>query len=124
MEEIVTKGAPAAIGPYSQGMTHGGLVFASGQIHIDPATGELVQGTVAEKTLRCIMNAKAVLEAGGSDLSKVIKATVFLSDMSLFGEMNAVYEQHFSKPAPARSCVAVKQLPKGADVEIELIAYR
>ncbi len=123
-KEIVTSGAPKAIGPYSQGMVFGDLVFASGQIHIDPATGELTGGSVADKTLRCIKNAEAVLTAGGSGLSKVVKATVFLSDMSLFAEMNEVYQEFFTSPAPARSCVAVKELPKGADVEIELIAYK
>lgn len=123
-QEIVTNGAPQAIGPYSQGMVYGNLVFASGQIHIDPLTGELVEGTVAEKTVRCIKNAEAVLKEGGSDLSKVLKSTVFLSDMSLFSEMNEAYKEFFSSPAPARSCVAVKELPKGADVEVELIAYK
>lgn len=123
-QEIVTNGAPRAIGPYSQGMVYGNLVFASGQIHIDPSTGNLVEGSIAEKTVRCIRNAEAVLKEGGSDLSKVIKSTVFLSDMSLFSEMNAAYESFFPSPAPARSCVAVKELPKGADVEVELIAYK
>lgn len=124
MEQITTKEAPQAIGPYSQGMVFERLVFASGQIHMNPETGVLVDGTIAEKTERCIKNAEAVLKAGGSDLTKVIKSTVFLSDMSLFAEMNKTYEKYFSMPAPARSCVAVRELPKGADVEIELIAYK
>lgn len=121
---IKTEGAPKAIGPYSQGTVYEGLVFASGQIHMDPETGELVGKTIAEKTVRCLQNAEAVLAAGGSDLSKVLKTTVFLSDMSLFGEMNEAYQKFFPGEAPARSCVAVKELPKGADVEVELIAYR
>lgn len=121
---IQTNGAPKAIGPYSQGTAYQGLVFASGQIHMNPETGELVGGTIAEKTVRCLKNAEAVLLAGGSDLSKVLKTTVFLSDMSLFAEMNEAYLEFFPTQAPARSCVAVKELPKGADVEVELIAYR
>ncbi len=125
MKEVIkTSEAPQAIGPYSQGIAVGNLVFASGQLYFDPATGELIEGTIQEKTVQCLKNAEAILKAAGTDLSKVVKTTVYLSDMNLFAGMNEAYAGFFPGEAPARSCVAVKELPKGADVEIEVIAYR
>lgn len=117
--------APAAIGPYSQAVDSGtGLVFVSGQLPIDPATGAFPQGGVAEQTLQSLTNAKAILAAAGLGLENVVKTTVFLADMGDFAAMNEVYAQFFSAPFPARSAVAVKTLPKGALVEIECIAAR
>ena len=123
MNAIETKKAPAAIGPYSQAINSGsGLVFVSGQLPIDPATGTFPEGGVKEQTRQSLINAKAILEAAGLDLTKVVKTTVFLSDMADFTAMNEVYAQFFEAPFPARSAVAVKTLPKGALVEIECIA--
>lgn len=125
MKEIIkTDNAPQAIGPYSQAIAVGNLVFASGQLYFDPAAGELIQGTIQEKTVQCLKNAEAILKEAGSDLSKAVKTTVYLSDMSLFGAMNEAYAGFFPENPPARSCVAVKELPRGAEVEIEVIAYR
>ncbi|MCQ2109869.1 MAG: RidA family protein [Bacteroidaceae bacterium] len=121
MKTINTEKAPAAIGPYTQAKTVGNLVFTSGQIPIDPATGEFVEGGVEAQATQCIKNLSAVLEAAGSDLTKVIKTTCFLKNMSDFAAFNAVYAQYFTEK-PARSCVEVSALPKGALVEIELIA--
>jgi len=123
MKPISTEKAPAAIGPYSQAMDSGaGLIFLSGQLPIDPATGAFPEGGIQEQTRASILNAKAILEAAGLGLSNVVKTTVFLADMSDFAAMNEVYAQFFSAPYPARSAVAVKTLPKGALVEIECIA--
>ena len=125
MKPIQTEKAPAAIGPYSQAIDSGtGLVFVSGQLPIDPATGAFPQGGVQEQTRRSLTNAKAILEAAGIGLQNVVKTTVFLADMGDFAAMNEVYSQFFSAPLPARSAVAVKTLPKGALVEIECIAAR
>ena len=121
MKTISTTMAPAAIGPYSQGMVAGGLVFTSGQIALDPATGVLVGETVAEQTHRVCQNLQAVLEAAGSSLQRVVKTTCFLQDMADFAAFNEVYAQYFTE-RPARSCVAVKALPKGALVEVEAVA--
>jgi 2-iminobutanoate/2-iminopropanoate deaminase len=121
MKLIETKAAPAAIGPYSQGFVSGNLVFSSGQIPLQAETGELVGSTAAEQTEQVIKNLKAVLEAGGSSLSKVIKTTCFLADMNDFAAFNEVYGKHFPGK-PARSTVAVRQLPKSVLVEIEAIA--
>jgi 2-iminobutanoate/2-iminopropanoate deaminase len=121
MKLINTALAPAAIGPYSQGFISGGFLFTSGQIPLDPASGEVSGKTVSEQAERAIANLKAVLEAGGSDLSKVIKTTCFLADMGDFAAFNEVYAKHFTGK-PARSCVAVKQLPKSVLCEIEAIA--
>ena len=121
MKTINTEKAPAAIGPYTQAKTVGNLVFTSGQIPIDPATGEFVEGGVEAQATQCIKNLSAVLETAGSDLTKVIKTTCFLKNMSDFAAFNAVYAQYFTEK-PARSCVEVSALPKGALVEIELIA--
>jgi len=120
---ISTDAAPKAIGPYSQGQAYQNLVFTSGQIPIDPATGELEVGIEAQ-TRRSLLNVGAILEAGGSSLSKVLKCTVFLQDMNDFAAMNAVYAETFGETLPARSAVQVARLPKDALVEIEAIAYR
>ncbi len=121
---ISTSSAPAAIGPYSQAIEANGFVFVSGQIPINPATGELVEGTIGELTNRCLTNAGNILSAVGLSLANVVKTTVFLADMNDFAEMNAEYAKFFSSPAPARSAVAVKTLPKGVRIEIECIATR
>jgi 2-iminobutanoate/2-iminopropanoate deaminase len=118
---IQTNGAPAAIGPYSQAFVSGNLVFTSGQIALVPESGAIVGLTIEEQTEQVISNLKAVLEAAGSSLDKVLKTTCFLADMNDFTAFNAVYAKHFSGK-PARSTVAVRQLPKNALVEIEVIA--
>lgn len=122
MKPIETNLAPAAIGPYSQAIVANGFVFASGQLPIDPATGEFAQGGVQEQTRQSLMNASQILQAAGTDLAHVVKTIVFLSDMANFAAMNEIYSQFFSQPFPARSAVAVKDLPKGALVEIEVVA--
>ena len=123
MKPIQTDKAPAAIGPYSQAIDSGaGLVFVSGQLPIDPATGAFPEGGVEAQTRQSLLNARAILEAAGLGLANVVKTTVFLADMADFAAMNVVYAQFFSAPFPARSAVAVKTLPKGALVEIECIA--
>ena len=119
---ISTQQAPAAIGPYSQAIQVGNLVYTSGQIPIDPSTGSLVEGGVKEQARQSLLNVKAILEEAGLTMSNVVKTTVFMSDMNDFAEMNAVYAEFFTEPYPARSAVAVKTLPKGALVEIEVIA--
>jgi len=125
MKPISTQQAPAAIGPYSQAIDSGaGLVFLSGQLPIDPSTGAFPEGGIREQTRQSLLNAKAILEAAGLGLSRVVKTTVFLADMGDFAAMNEVYAQFFAEPFPARSAVAVKTLPKGALVEIECIAAR
>jgi 2-iminobutanoate/2-iminopropanoate deaminase len=124
-QRINTSNAPAAIGPYSQAIDSGhGLVFVSGQLPIDPATGAFPEGGVQEQTRQSLTNAKAILEAAGLNLGNVVKTTVFLADMGDFAAMNEIYAQFFSEPFPARSAVAVKTLPKGALVEVECIAAR
>ena len=124
MKAIHTNQAPAAIGPYSQAIEANGMVFASGQIPIDPSTGNIVEGGIEQQTHQSLRNVKAVLEAAGTDLAHVVKTTVFLSSITDFANMNEVYAQYFSQPFPARSAVAVKDLPKGALVEIEVVAVR
>ena len=119
---ISTSKAPAAIGPYSQAIQVGNLVFASGQIPIDPATGRFVAGGVKEQARQSLTNVKAILDEAGLTLDNVVKTTVFLADMNDFADVNAVYAEFFAEPYPARSAVAVKTLPKGALVEIEVIA--
>jgi len=119
---IATKNAPGAIGPYSQGIRANGFVFASGQIGLDPATGDFVKGGIAEQSRQVLLNVKNVLEAAGSGLDKVVKTTVFLKDINDFAAMNAVYSEFFKTDCPARSAVQVAALPKGALVEIEVIA--
>ena len=122
MQAIHTEKAPKAIGPYSQAIKVGNLVFASGQVPIVPATGEFVEGGIKEQTRQSLTNAKAILEEAGTSLSKVVKTTVYLSDMANFAAMNEVYAEFFTQPYPARSAVAVKTLPKNARVEVECIA--
>lgn len=120
---IATDKAPAAIGPYSQGAAANGFIFTSGQLAIDPKTGTFVPGGIAEQTRQSLLNLKAVLEAGGSSLSKVLKTTVFLSDMNNFAEMNKVYSEIFgAEEHPGRSAVEVARLPKDGLIEIEAIA--
>jgi len=119
---IRTSQAPAAIGPYSQAIRSGDLLFTSGQIPLDPATGSLVEGDISAQTRRVMANLGAVLAAAGADFADVVKTTIFLVDMADFGAVNAVYGQHFSAAPPARSTVAVARLPKDARVEIEMIA--
>ena len=119
---ISTTNAPAAIGPYSQAIRIGNLVFTSGQIPIDPATGSFVEGGIKEQTRQSLLNVKAILNEAGTTMDHVIKTTVFMADMNDFAEMNSVYSEFFNTPYPARSAVAVKTLPKGALVEIEVIA--
>lgn len=121
--EISTNNTPGAIGPYSQAVDTGTFVFVSGQLPIDAKTGEMPE-TVAEQTRNSISNIKAILAEAGLTLDNVVKTTVFLTDMSTFAEMNEVYASEFSKVFPARSAVAVKELPKQARVEIEVIACR
>lgn len=122
LDVVATAGAPKAIGPYSQAITVGDLVFTAGQVALDPATGELVVGGIADQTTRALENLRAVLTAAGSSLSQVVKTTVFLVDMADFGQMNEVYGRFFGSHRPARSTVAVAALPRGALVEIEVIA--
>ena len=124
MKAIHTNEAPAAIGPYSQAIEVNGFVFASGQIPIDPATGAFVEGGIQEQTRQALTNAQQILKTAGTDINHVVKTTVFLSDIANFVPMNEVYAQFFSEPFPARSAVAVKDLPKGALVEIEVIAVK
>jgi 2-iminobutanoate/2-iminopropanoate deaminase len=119
---IATPLAPAAIGPYSQAILAGGFVFCSGQIPLDPATGQLIDGDVAAQTHRVLKNLKAVLEAAGSSLPKVVKTTVFLRDMGDFAAMNAVYGEYFTADPPARATVQAARLPKDVAVEIECVA--
>ena len=121
---IATAAAPGAIGPYSQAIEANGLVFASGQIPLDPATGAFVPGGVAEQTEQALKNLRAVLETAGCTLRNVVKTTVFLTDMGSFAEMNGVYAKFFETECPARSAVQVGALPKGALVEIEAIAAK
>lgn len=122
-KQISTPHAPAAIGPYSQAIDLGNLVFASGQIPINPETGEIPEGITAQ-TEQSLKNVCAILEAAGLSVANVVKTTVFLSDMANFGPMNEVYGKVFTEPYPARSAVAVRELPKGVLVEIETIAVR
>ena len=122
MKPIATPNAPGAIGPYSQGYEFGDLIITSGQIPVDPATGELPQGITAQAHQSC-KNVKAILEAAGSDMSKVVKTTCFLADMADFAAFNAVYAEYFVSK-PARSCVAVREIPRGCLCEIEAIAVK
>ncbi len=119
---ISTTKAPSAIGPYSQAIQVGNLIYTSGQIPIDPATGSFVEGGIKEQTRQSLLNVKAILEEAGLTMGNVVKTTVFMADMNDFADMNAVYAEFFTEPYPARSAVAVKTLPKGALVEIEVVA--
>ena len=122
MKVISTETAPAAIGPYSQAVRVGNLIYTSGQIPIDPKTGALVEEDIKEQTVQALTNVQSILASVGLSLNSVVKTTVFLADMNDFAAMNEVYSSFFKEPYPARSAVAVKTLPKGALVEIEVIA--
>lgn len=122
MKTISTANAPAAIGPYAQGNIAGGLLFASGQIPLDPETGEIVGSTIEEQTAQVMKNVAAILGAAGTDFDHVVKTTCFLNDMNDFAAFNAEYAKSFGEVRPARSAVAVEKLPKGALVEVEVIA--
>ncbi|MGB3862196.1 MAG: RidA family protein [Candidatus Aminicenantaceae bacterium] len=121
-QEINTQNAPKAIGPYSQGIIANGFVFASGQIPLDPATGELNIGSVEEQAHLALTNLKAVIEASGSSMDLVVKCTVFLQNMDDYGAVNAIYGEYFKSPYPARAAIQVARLPKDVKVEIEAIA--
>ena len=124
MKEIIsTPNAPAAIGPYSQGVKAGNLLFISGQVPLDPATGEVVEGDITVQTHRVLDNVKAILAEAGADFSNVVKTTVFLKDMNDFVPMNRVYAEYYPENCPARSAVEVARLPKDVLVEVETIAY-
>ena len=122
MKAISTSKAPGAIGPYSQAIRTGNLIFVSGQLPVDSSTGNFAEGGIKELTRQSLTNIKAILEAEGTDMAHVVKTTVFLADMADFAEMNEVYATFFTSPFPARSAVAIKTLPKNARVEIECIA--
>lgn len=124
MKEIITtEKAPAAIGPYSQAVKYGNLIFTSGALGNDPVTGAFAEGGVQAQTSQCLENLKAILEAAGSKLENVLKATVFIKDMNDFPKVNEIYGRYFSEKQPGRSCVEVARLPKDALVEIEVIAF-
>ena len=123
MKEVInTTKAPAAIGPYSQAIKVGNLVYTSGQIPIDPATDNFVEGGIKEQTRQSLTNVQAILKEAGLTMENVVKTTVFMADMNDFADMNTVYAEFFAEPYPARSAVAVKTLPKGALVELEVVA--
>lgn len=122
MEQILTHEAPAPIGPYSQAIKSGGFLFCSGQVPIDPQTGNIVEGDISTQAARVLTNLGAVLQAAGLDYANILKTTIFLVDMNDFAAVNAVYERYFGTSKPARSTVAVSALPKGARVEIDAIA--
>ena len=119
---VSTPKAPAAVGPYSQAIRTGNLMFLSGQVPIDPATGKLVEGDAAAQAAQCCKNVLAILESQGMTAANLVKVTVFITDITAFGSVNEVYKQYFTEPCPARSCVEVSALPLGAKVEIESIA--
>ena len=119
---IATTNAPAAIGPYSQAIDCGSFLVTSGQVPFDPKTGEFVPGGIQEQTRQVLTNVKAILEAAGLTMDNVVKTTVFIADMNDFPKVNEVYKKYFCEPFPARSCVAIKSLPLGAQLEVEAIA--
>lgn len=120
---IATKNAPAAVGPYSQGVQVGSMLYTAGQGALNPATGKLVEGGVAAETEQVLTNIEAILEAAGTSMANVVKTTVFLTDMADFAAMNEVYARHFADPPPARTTVAVAALPLDIQVEIEAVAF-
>lgn len=124
IEVVATDNAPSAIGPYSQAIIHNNLIYSSGQIPINPATGNVEASVIEEQAKQVLENLKQVLEAAGSSMSKVIKTTVFIKNMSDFPKVNEVYSKYFEAPYPARSCVEVSKLPKDVLIEIEAIAYK
>lgn len=119
---IATAAAPSAIGPYSQAIQVGNMLYTSGQIPIDPATGQFVEGGIEAQARQSLLNVQAILKEAGATMDNVVKTTVFLADMNDFAAVNAVYAEFFTEPFPARSAVAVKSLPKGALIEIEVVA--
>jgi len=121
-QAVATPAAPAAIGPYSQAIRAGGLLFVSGQVPIDPATGQIVDGDIATQTHRALRNIAAILKAADASLDHVVRTTVFLADMNDFAAMNEIYAEYFTSPAPARATVQVSRLPKDARIEIDVIA--
>jgi 2-iminobutanoate/2-iminopropanoate deaminase len=121
-EAVSSPSAPKAIGPYSQAIRAGSLLFVSGQIPIDPATGDLVQGDIAQQTHRVFANLKAILDAAGATFDNVVRTTVYLADMNDFAKVNEIYATYFSSPAPARATVQAARLPRDSRVEIDLIA--
>ena len=122
MDYVATSDAPKAIGPYSQAVKANGLVYTSGQISLDPATGNLVEGTFEEEVHRVFRNLEAVLREAGSSFDRVLKATVYLTDLANFQTLNTIYAEYFGEHKPARTTVGVSQLPKGSSVEIDLVA--
>ena len=122
-ETIQTENAPAAIGPYSQAVAVDGVLYVSGQIPLDPVSGEIVEGGLSAQTTRVLENLKAVVEAAGGDLGKVVKVTIYVTDMGQFATVNELYGSYFSAPFPARACVEVSALPKGVEVEMDAIAH-
>lgn len=121
IKTINTENAPAAIGPYSQAVVAGGMLYVSGQIPLNPTSGEIVEGGISAQTNRVLENMKAVVEAAGSQMSSVVKVTIYISDMNQFTVVNEIYGTYFSAPYPARACVEVSKLPKGVDVEMDAI---
>lgn len=124
MNSIVTKNAPAAVGPYSQGIICEDLIFISGQLPINPATGDLLEGDIRELTRQCMNNISAILKEAQSDVNKIVKTTIFVSNLNDFAKVNEEYAKYFENEAPARSCVQVAAIPKGAQIEIEAIARK
>jgi len=122
-EIILSKKAPSAIGPYSPALKVGNLIFASGQLPIDPETGEMIEGDIESKTRMVLENLKAVLEPYSISMENIVKTTIFLKDMNNFARVNKVYGEYFKEKFPARSCVEVSRLPKDAEIEIEAIAF-
>lgn len=120
---VSTASAPAAIGPYSQGIVAGNLLFISGQLPMDPASGELVEGDIEAKTRRVLENVKAIAGEAGAELEQVVKTTIFLADLANFAAVNGVYSDYFGETPPARSTIQVAALPKGADIEMEAVVY-
>jgi 2-iminobutanoate/2-iminopropanoate deaminase len=123
MDFVATKDAPAAIGPYSQAVKRHGIIYTSGQVALDPATGNLVEGDFAAQVHRVFRNLEAVLAAAGSGFSSVLKATVYVTDLANFATLNTIYAEYFAEHKPARTTVQVSALPKGAQVEIDLVAF-
>lgn len=122
LDLIATKNAPGAVGPYSQAIKAGNMIFTSGQLHINPENGELIKDDIQAQTKQSLENVKAILKEGGATLEDVVKVTIFMTDISKFSLVNQVYSEYFSNHKPARSCVGVKELPLGGEIEIEAIA--
>ena len=122
LELIVTKKAPESVGPYSQAIKASNMIFTSGQLHINPENGELIKDDIQAQTRQSLENVKAILEEGGATLEEVVKVTIFMTDISKFSLVNEIYSQYFSNHKPARSCVGVKELPLGGEIEIEAVA--